>query len=216
MVSFYQPKQRTMITASSNCLDIICWTVVLTAVRSTVGIDVRMQSILLFQNMGKYYNPSKKHLNARKAWYKRSLQWPHKNCKIIIRNTLPGDTSQMLVTCFLHWIVFTNWVLSANSIHFTALICKSNRIYHHSKLIVNLHNYWYKYKLAPPIQLGASLCGYIGTDIMRSYEFSSQMKWTRLLVSKNQTFRPQSRSSHKWILHYTSIYSICYTCPISY
>ena len=46
-----------------------------------------------------------------------------------LQNTSPGETSQMLVTCFLHCITFTNWVLSANSIHLTTLTCMLNRIH---------------------------------------------------------------------------------------
>ena len=55
-----------------------------------------------------------------------------------------GETSQMLVICFLHCITITNWVLSANRIHLTALTCKHNRIHTQKNHIPDLHHAGYK------------------------------------------------------------------------
>ncbi len=65
-------------------------------------------------------------------------------CELLgdLQNTSPGETSQVLVTCFLHCTI--NWVLSANSIHLTALTCKPNRIHSQRNHIPDLDHTGYK------------------------------------------------------------------------
>ena len=78
--------------------------------------------------------------------------------------TLPGKTSQILATCFLHCIAFTNCVLSASSIHFAALTC--NPTENMLKLNTYLDKLGYKCTIhgslqVPPIQFWIYLCSYV-------------------------------------------------------